>query len=168
VAQAGQPDLNVSEAAGPGTRAEPGAPGEPGTTVVAGPSAAAAGEAIRLHGEVPVRGSKRVPLSWSHEGRFGRMFRRLPAMIPVVGDGRWAKLRNLGSPRFILLGTVAAVHIREVEGRVIETSVGTMVDDPLNLGIVFKASAIDDCVDQWLGQEGIKRGASAAPPPSSA
>lgn len=30
------------------------------------------------HGGKPVRGEKRVPLSPQYEGRFGRMFRRLP------------------------------------------------------------------------------------------
>jgi hypothetical protein len=84
--QAAAADLTVAEAAGPGTLAEPGAVGEPGTIVAAGPAAGAEGEAVRLHGEVPVRGSKRVSRSPIDYGRFGRMFRRLPPMAPLPND----------------------------------------------------------------------------------
>ncbi len=40
-------------------------------------------DAMRLHGELPVRGVTRAPLSPVNEGRFGRMFRRLPPMPPL-------------------------------------------------------------------------------------
>lgn len=44
---------------------------------------------LRLHGEIPVRGSLRVPLSTLYEGRFGRMLRRLsPAPLLDLGQLR--------------------------------------------------------------------------------
>ena len=84
--QNGQPQLTVEEAAGPGSRAEPGAIGDEAVIVPAGPAIRTAAEGARLHGELPVRGSKRVSRSSIHEGRFGRMFRRLPAMAPLSND----------------------------------------------------------------------------------
>ncbi|MBF4631378.1 trypsin-like peptidase domain-containing protein [Clavibacter michiganensis subsp. phaseoli] len=49
--------------------------------------------------------------------------------------------------RLKLLGVVAAVHTRIVAGEVIMTSHGTSVfSDPINLGIVYKSSAIQECV----------------------
>lgn len=48
--------------------------------------------------------------------------------------------------RFSLLGVVAQVHTREVNG-VVQASSGTATfKDPINLGIVFKASAIQETV----------------------
>lgn len=86
------------EAAGPGARAEPGAVGNEAVIVPAGPAAGAAGEVARLHGEMPVRGSKRVPRSSIHEGRFGRMFRRLPAMTPLSNDELLALSEQMREP----------------------------------------------------------------------
>lgn len=48
---------------------------------IAGEAGPAAGDAP-LHGQLPVRGSSRVSVSSINEGRFGRMFRRLPALPP--------------------------------------------------------------------------------------
>lgn len=76
----------VAQAAGPGARAEPGAMGNASVAVPAGPAAGAPGEVARLHGELPVRGSKRVTLSSTSEGRFGRMFRRLQPMPPLSDE----------------------------------------------------------------------------------
>src|SRR5687768_11598608 len=84
--QESTPPASVADAAGPGSRAEPGAIGDAGVIVPAGPPAGEAGDVARLHGEMAVRGSKRVPRSPIHEGRFGRMFRRLPAMPPLSND----------------------------------------------------------------------------------
>jgi hypothetical protein len=63
------PELSVVEAAGPGSRAEPGAVGDEAVIVPAGPAVRTAEEGARLHGELPVRGSKRVPRSPISEGR---------------------------------------------------------------------------------------------------
>ena len=76
-------DPAAGNAIGPGSRAEPGAVGDAAVVVPAGPAIRTADEGARLHGELPVRGAKRVPLSPINEGRFGRMFRRLPSMPPL-------------------------------------------------------------------------------------
>jgi hypothetical protein len=91
-----EPELTVAEAAGPGSRAEPGAVGDAAIVIPAGP--AAEGEAARLHGELQVRGSKRVPRSPINEGRFGRMFRRLPPMAPLSNDALLALSEQMREP----------------------------------------------------------------------
>jgi hypothetical protein len=91
-------EQSVEEAAGPGTRAEPGAVGDEAVVVPAGPAAGAAGEVARLHGEMPVRGSKRVPRSPINEGRFGRMFRRLPPMPPLPNEELLALSERMREP----------------------------------------------------------------------
>lgn len=49
--------------------------------------------------------------------------------------------------RFALLGVLAAVHTRRVTGRVEPVAAAAAsFDDPIDLGIVFKASAIQECV----------------------
>ena len=52
--------------------------------------------------------------------------------------------------RFLCLGVIAAVHIRQVEGRVEElpSRLAVSLDEPLDLGIVFKSSAIETRVDE--------------------
>ena len=49
---------------------------------------------MSAHGDKNIRGSHRVPLSPIHEGRFGRMFRRLPA-APVYAAEQLAALAEL-------------------------------------------------------------------------
>lgn len=68
-----------------------------------------------------------------------------------------------GSPRFILLGVVAAMYEREVEADLIQTQARLAFKDPLNLGIVYKAWAIDECIDPILKAHGVKRAAAAVP-----
>lgn len=92
------PQLTVAEAAGPGSRAEPGAVGDAGVIVAAGPAVGAEGEVARLHGELQVRGSKRVPRSPINEGRFGRMFRRLPPLAPLSNDELLALSERMREP----------------------------------------------------------------------
>lgn len=92
------PQLTVEEAAGPGSRAEPGAIGDESVLAPAGPAVRTAEEGARLHGELPVRGSKRVSRSSIHEGRFGRMFRRLPAMAPLSNDELLALSEQMREP----------------------------------------------------------------------
>jgi hypothetical protein len=91
------PQLTYAEAAGPGSRAEPGALGDEAVIVAAGPAAGEAGE-VSLHGELPVRGSKRVPRSPISEGRFGRMFRRLRPMAPLSNDELLALSEQMREP----------------------------------------------------------------------
>lgn len=92
------PEITAAEAAGPGARAEPGAPGDDAVIVAAGPAAGLAGEVARLHGELQVRGSKRVPRSPISEGRFGRMFRRLPPLAPLPNDVLLALSEQMREP----------------------------------------------------------------------
>ncbi|MBD8608646.1 trypsin-like peptidase domain-containing protein [Aeromicrobium sp. CFBP 8757] len=64
---------------------------------------------------------------------------------------------NLGSNRIHLLGVLAAVHTRQVDGRVVDlpTKQVAVFDDPIDLGIVYKASAIQETVDIVLAAIGI-------------
>jgi hypothetical protein len=59
--------------------------------------------------------------------------------------------------RLILLGVLAAVHVREVAAELVQTHVGAVFQDPLNLGIVYKAETIDACVDAALAKAGEAR-----------
>lgn len=64
---------------------------------------------------------------------------------------------NIGS-RFFLVGVVAAVHTREVRGQIVFTQ-GTPTaafDDMIDLGIVYKAGAIQETVDTFANREGIQ------------
>lgn len=70
----------------------------------------------------------------------------------------------LGS-RLHLVGVLAAVHIRQVNGAVHELPARRIAvfDEPIDLGIVFKSSAIQDCVDLLFAQVGLVIAAGAAP-----
>ena len=57
-----------------------------------------------------------------------------------------------------LVGVVAAVHTREVRGQIVFTQ-GTPTaafDDMIDLGIVYKAGAIQETVDTFANREGIQ------------
>ena len=66
---------------------------------------------------------------------------------------------SLGSSRFACLGIIAAVHVRLVEGSVIEveTGSGIGIEQPIDLGIVYKSVTIDETVDVLLALAGIAR-----------
>lgn len=65
----------------------------------------------------------------------------------------------LGSPRLLCLGVLAAVHVRAVEGKIVQVPARLEVsfDEPIDLGIVYKASAIEACVDLALEVGGLRR-----------
>ncbi|HEX5534874.1 MAG TPA: serine protease [Actinomycetales bacterium] len=67
--------------------------------------------------------------------------------------------------RLHLVGVLAAVHIRQVNGAVHELPARRIAvfDEPIDLGIVFKSSAIQDCVDLLFAQIGVVIAAGAAP-----
>lgn len=68
--------------------------------------------------------------------------------------------RVVGSTRLVLAGVVAAMEARNVHAELIEIETklaGLTFQDPLNLGIVFKAAAIDACVDVSLQAGGLQR-----------
>lgn len=54
--------------------------------------------------------------------------------------------------RFMFLGILAAVHVRQVAGdvRQLPTSLLASFDEPIDLGIVYKASAVNEAVDVSL------------------
>lgn len=67
--------------------------------------------------------------------------------------------------RMHLVGVLAAVHTRQVSGSVHELparSVATF-DEPIDLGIVYKASTIQDCVNLLFVQAGLALGAASSP-----
>jgi len=71
---------------------------------------------------------------------------------------------HVGS-RLALLGIVAAVHTRRVNGVVEMISTGTAsFDDMIDLGIVFKASAIQETVRDLFAKLGLELGGSTPVP----
>ena len=73
---------------------------------------------------------------------------------------------HVGS-RIMLLGVVAAVYTRRVNGTIEMVSRGQATfDDVLNLGIVFKSSAIQECVDAAFSRAGVSL-APTVPSPDS-
>jgi S1-C subfamily serine protease len=71
---------------------------------------------------------------------------------------------HIGS-RLALLGVVAAVHTRQVNGvvQMISTGVATF-DDMIDLGIVFKSSAIQECVFALFESVDLPLPTTAVPP----
>jgi Trypsin-like peptidase domain len=63
------------------------------------------------------------------------------------------------APRFYMLGVVAAMYTQDIYAELEESpaAYGVTLQDPLNLGIVYKASAIIECVDAALAREGMRR-----------
>ncbi len=62
---------------------------------------------------------------------------------------------HIGS-RLYLAGVIAAVHTRRVHGEVqFASSAVASFDDMIDLGIVYKVSAIQECVDAMLAKFGI-------------
>lgn len=65
--------------------------------------------------------------------------------------------------RLILLGLLSAVHVRDVAAELVQTRIGVAFQDPLNLGIVYRAETIDACVDAALAASGLARKAEEQP-----
>lgn len=67
--------------------------------------------------------------------------------------------------RLILLGVLAAVHVRQTGGTVHElpTKQIAVFDEALDLGIVFKASTIHECVELLLARAGVQVIAKSEP-----
>jgi trypsin-like peptidase len=84
----------------------------------------------------------------------------------VLDRGTWQARDgtvNVGQ-RFLFLGIISKTHIRKVEGEIEELATdlaegrqGVRLEDPLNLGIVYKASAVDECADQVIMSSGFRR-----------
>ena len=65
--------------------------------------------------------------------------------------------------RLKLLGILAAVHVRDVQANLVPAAVGVAFKDPLNLGIVYRADAIDSIIDAILDASGYRRAAPQDP-----
>ncbi|GAB2648221.1 trypsin-like serine peptidase [Kribbella swartbergensis] len=61
--------------------------------------------------------------------------------------------------RAIFLGVLAAVHTRRVDGKVevVDTALIASFNEPIDLGIVYKARCVDECVQILLDAAGLKR-----------
>jgi hypothetical protein len=61
--------------------------------------------------------------------------------------------------RVIFLGVLAAMHTREVNGNVevVDTALIASFNEPIDLGIVYKARCVDECVQILLDKAGLKR-----------
>lgn len=83
-----------------------------------------------------------------------------PVLILDRGMYRKKDGATVLTSRLIFLGVLAAVHVQQVEGTVYELPahhLGVTISEPIDLGIVYKASAIDECVDLLLGKHSIRR-----------
>lgn len=118
------------------------------------------------------RGSTATPIEVDYEG--------LPAFLidaavypgssgsPVFVVDRGFYSDRLGQEvtvgsRVVCLGVVAAVHTQETEAALslLPASVIAKFHQPIGLGIVYKATCFDECVQILLDRAGIQRGASA-------
>lgn len=118
---------------------------------------------------VPIarRGTAATPLQLDYEG--------LPAFLidasvfpgssgsPVLlFDRGFYAARDGGTvvgSRFSCLGVLAAVHVRQVAGKVsqLPSRLAVSFDEPIDLGIVYKALTINTCVDEALRRVGAGR-----------
>lgn len=67
--------------------------------------------------------------------------------------------------RLMWLGVIAAVYERAVPVLTVPTAGGSFVRDPLNIGIVYKARAVDELVDVILAEHGLVRHIASQQPP---
>lgn len=118
------------------------------------------------------RGSTATPISIDYRGEPAFL---IDASVFPGSSGSPVFVLNQGSytsrnggivigQRFIFLGVLAAVHVRQVVGSLIQlpATVGVQTSETLDLGIVYRAQAIDQTVDLFLEGEGLVRLASGA------
>ncbi|MGL5827350.1 MAG: hypothetical protein ACRCYU_21445 [Nocardioides sp.] len=70
----------------------------------------------------------------------------------VLGDQR--------ANSYILMGILAAVHTSQIDGAVVTVlpaSTLVRVNEPIDLGIVYRAETIDVCVDLMLAKQGLSQ-----------
>jgi Trypsin-like peptidase domain len=90
-----------------------------------------------------------------------------PVFLAETGTYRSRDGGLVVGTRGMCLGILAAVHVRTVEGNVTElvTRLEVTFDEPIDLGIVYKSSVFDACVDPLLARAGLARVATAPMPP---
>lgn len=66
--------------------------------------------------------------------------------------------------RLLFLGVLAAVHTHQIEGDASSLPAGLVVtvDEALDLGIVYKARTVDECIDLVLQARGVERARTPA------
>ncbi len=71
--------------------------------------------------------------------------------------------------RFIFLGVLSAVATRTVEGTIVQlpTRHATQFAEPIDLGLVFKASVLSDIIDPLLRSAGLERTAPSGGEPGT-
>jgi hypothetical protein len=121
------------------------------------------------------RGSTATPVALDYQGM--PAFLIDAAVFPgssgspvfILNQGSWAAREGglMAGTRLLFLGVLAAVHTRSVTADLapIPTRVGVTFADPLNLGIVFKASAVDEVADLLLEKYGHVRQSEAPASP---
>jgi V8-like Glu-specific endopeptidase len=83
-----------------------------------------------------------------------------PVFIANRGFYTDRHMRPYSGDRLIFLGVLAAVHTRQVEGSVDvlpSSRLVTAFNEPIDLGIVYKARCIDECVQHILQLKGLTR-----------
>lgn len=75
--------------------------------------------------------------------------------ISFKRGGGW----TLGEVRQLFLGVMAAVHVTQLEGEIVEVPTAQIVTvtEPIDLGIVYKASTLNSCVEPILARAGLKK-----------
>ena len=118
------------------------------------------------------RGQTATPLFNNYQGMPAFL---IDASVFPGSSGRPVLILNRGSyttregntvigSRLHVAGVVASVHTREVHGEVVLTSAGVAsFHDMIDLGIVFKASAIQECVNLLFQRTGIALTSAPAP-----
>lgn len=86
-----------------------------------------------------------------------------PVLIAQTGSFAPRGGGLVAGQRVMLLGVVAAVYQRTVPVMQVPTRMTAVVQDAIDIGIVYKAEAIDETVDVVLGQHGLHRH-TASPP----
>jgi len=90
-----------------------------------------------------------------------------PVFIINENGYRQGNTNIIGSSRILFLGVVAAVHQQAGAGRIAtSTSPTIQFDQMIDLGLVFKWTAVEETVDELCRQRGINRHHPALPEPA--
>lgn len=79
--------------------------------------------------------------------------------VLVAGSGAYMK-RGSGvqfGERILLMGILAAVYRRNVPVLRIPTRMQAVVEDTVNVGIIYKSRVIDEMADEMLSKHGLRR-----------
>jgi S1-C subfamily serine protease len=85
-----------------------------------------------------------------------------PVFLINENGYRQGNTMMMGASRVLFLGVVAAVHHQTSTGRIVtSTNPQIQFDQMVDLGLVFKWSAVEETVDEYCRQRGIDRTAPA-------